>query len=100
MKPRQNEAEYQAIKKVLLDSDIHSEKDIRLKTQGMMKAAKLYSVLGSLLMLTFVLVLPRYSVFTILLFCLYMAWLWSSTLASKHYFQRYLQETNPEAQNK
>ncbi|MGH1428766.1 MAG: hypothetical protein ACRBEE_12555 [Arenicella sp.] len=100
MKPRQNEAEYQAIKKVLLDSDIHSEKDIKLKTQGMMKAAKLYSVLGSLLMLTFVLILPRYSVFTILLFCLYMAWLWSSTLASKHYFQRYLQEANSEAQNK
>ena len=100
MKPRQNEAEYQAIKKVLLDSDIHSKQDVTLKTQGMMKAAKLYSLLGSLLMLTLILILPRYTIFTILLFCLYMAWLWSSTLASKHYFQRYLEETNTENPNK
>ncbi len=94
MKPRNNEAEYQQIKKVLNDSNINTVEKLDEKIQGMLKAARLYSLLGGLLMITLLLLLPRFSIFTVMIFCLFMAWLWSSTLASKHYFQRYLDESN------
>ncbi len=99
MKPRQNEAEYQEIKKVLKGSDINSEEQLNEKIQGMFKAARLYSLIGGLLMITLLLILPRFSIFTVMLFCLFMAWLWSSTMASKNYFQRYLDESKTDEAN-
>lgn len=93
MKPRQNETEYQEIKKVLHGGNISSPEQIDEKIQGMLKAARLYSLLGGLLIVTLVLILPKFSIFTIMIYCLFLAWLWSSTLASKHYFRRYLEET-------
>ena len=99
MKPRQNETEYQEIKKVLKGSDVTSEEQLNEKINGMLKAARLYSLIGGLLMIIFLVLLPRFSIFTIMIFCLFMAWLWSSTIASKNYFQRYLDESKSEVNN-
>lgn len=93
MKPRQSEAEYQEIKKILSASNVSCADDMQDKMNGMMKAAKLYSIAGASLVVTLLILLPKFSVFTVLLYCLYMAWLWSSTLSSKHYFKRYLDES-------
>ena len=92
MPRRQNEAEYQEIKKILSASNISSAEKLQLKIDGMMKAARLYSLAGLGVAIVLLTVLPKYALFIILLFSLYMAWLWSSTLSSKHYFKRYLDE--------
>lgn len=94
MKKRLNETEYQQIKKILSASNITDEKGIQLKLKGMLASAKRYSIIGFILTALLIVLLPRFSVFIVLIFCLFLAWLWSSTISSQQYFKRYLREIN------
>ncbi len=92
LKKKMNENEFQKIKQVLWDSDVKTEEEVRTKYKGMMKSALIYSGVCILIAALFILLLPKYSAFTILILCLYASWLWSSIILSKQYFKRYLEE--------
>ena len=92
LKKKMNENEFQKIKQVLWNSDVKTEEHVKIKFQGMLKSALIYSGVCVLIAAFFILLLPKYSVFTVLILCLYAAWLWSSVLLSKEYFKRYLEE--------
>jgi len=92
MKKRNSETEYQAIKTMLLANDLKTDEQVNEKIVNMFSSAKRYSVFSALAALILCLALPKFSIFIILGFCIFMAWLWSSSVSSKHYFQRYLNE--------
>ena len=92
LKKKLNENEFQKIKDVLWDSDVKTEEHLRFKYKGMIKSALMYSSICIFIAVLFILLLPKYSAFTILILCIYAAWLWSSILLSKQYFKRYLEE--------
>ena len=92
LKKKMNENEFQKIKQVLWDSNVKTEEHVKIKFQGMLKSALIYSGICVLIAVFFILLLPKYSAFTILILCIYAAWLWSSIILSKQYFKRYLEE--------
>lgn len=94
MPKKLSEKEYQAIKQTLADSDVTTAKQVQEKMHGMSKSARNYSLIGALITAVVLFILPKYAVFIVLLYCLYMAWMWSSTLSSKQYFKRYLEDIN------
>ena len=89
---KKSEKEYQAIKAVLQESGIESATELQKKVDGMFKTAVVYSAIGALFAALFILVVPKYAIFIVMIVCLYLAWMWSSTLSSKAYFKRYLEE--------
>ena len=92
MKSRNNESEYQAIKSILVKQNINSQDQINQKIKEMFDAAKKYSFIALIITICLCVLLPIYTVFIVLLFGIFMAWLWSSSLSSKHYFQRFIEE--------
>ena len=99
MRKNLNEKEYQEIKRILLASNVSTENQVEFKIQGMLGTAKKYTVVSFILALILAVLLPRFIVFTVMIFCLYTAWLWSSTLSSKSYFTRYLKEIEQEQES-
>ena len=99
MRKNLNEKEYQEIKRILLASNVSTENQVELKIQGMLGTAKKYTIVSFILALILAVLLPRFIVFTVMIFCLYIAWLWSSTLSSKSYFTRYLKEIEQEQES-
>ena len=99
MRKNLNEKEYQEIKRILLASNVSTENQVEFKIQGMLGTAKKYTVVSFILALILAVLLPRFIVFTVMIFCLYIAWLWSSTLSSKSYFTRYLKEIEQEQES-
>lgn len=94
MPKKLSEKEYQLIKKTLIDSDVTTANQVKEKMHGMSQLAKKYSFIGFIITTLLLFTLPKYAVFIVLIYCLYMAWMWSSTLSSKQYFKRYLEEIN------
>jgi len=94
MPKKLSEKEYQAIKQTLIDSGVTTSQQVEEQMRGMSKTARNYSLVGALITAVVLFTLPKYAVFIVLIYCLYMAWMWSSTLSSKQYFKRYLDETN------
>lgn len=92
MPAKTTEAEYQKIKAVLLQENIQTETELNDKIEGMRASAKKHTIIISVIAVALIAAFPKYAVFSILLAGVYLAWLWSSTLASKHYFSRYLSE--------
>ena len=92
MRLKTNEAEYQKIKQLLSESDVKSQTDLQEKINGMQRSAKNYSLIIACITLVLVAIFPRFAIFSILVSAVYLAWIWSSTLSGKHYFQRYLDE--------
>lgn len=93
MPKKVSEKEYQLIKQTLLDSDVKTAEQLEEKMRSMSQSAKKYSVIGAIITAIVIYALPKYAVFIVLIYCLYMAWMWSSTISSKQYFKRYLDET-------
>ena len=94
MKKKLNESEYQQIKKVLQESGINTMEQLDAKRQAMFKSAQHYSLIAFVLLVIIMFLLPKYIVFTVMFFLLAMAWLWSSTVGSQHYFKRYIDEVS------
>jgi len=92
MPKKVSEKEYQLIKQTLIDSDIKTAKQLEEKIADMSKSAKKFSIIGAIITAVILFVLPKYAIFIVMIYCLYMAWMWSSTLSSKQYFKRYLAE--------
>ena len=94
MPKKLSEKEYQLIKKTLIDSGVTSTKQVEERMHGMIQSAIKYSLIGTIVIIIILFTIPKYAIFIALIYCLYMAWMWSSILSSKQYFKRYLQETN------
>ncbi len=92
MKSRNNENEYQEIKSILQKENINTQDQVNRKIEEIFNAAKRYSLIALIITFALCAILPTYTIFIVLLFGIFVAWLWSSSLSSKHYFQRYLKE--------
>ena len=95
-KHRINESEYQLIKQSLLDLNITTKEQLEKETKKLHQTAIKYTLTSISIALLLCLVLTKFSVFIVLILMIFLSWLWSSNINSKHYFQRYLSELNEE----
>ncbi|MGH1540890.1 MAG: hypothetical protein ACRBHB_10745 [Arenicella sp.] len=92
MARNKNEQHYQLVMQDLKASGVETEEQAKEKIQNMMGTAKLYSKVAVLVLLIFLLALPRYAVFSVMIALIFLAWVWSSTIAGRQYIQRYIAE--------
>jgi len=95
-KHRINESEYQLIKQSLFELNITTKEQLDKETKKLHQTAIKYTLISISVALLLCLVLTKFSVFIVLILMIFLSWLWSSNINSKHYFQRYLSELNDE----
>lgn len=89
---KKEEQGYQIVYNDLKSSGIGDAEQAQERIAVMMADGRRYTVVATILLLIFLLLLPRYAVFAVMLYLIFMAWAWTSIMAGKRYINRYVEE--------
>ena len=92
MPKKLSEKEYQLIKQTLIDSGVTTTEHVKEKMKNLLQSAIRLSLISTVITIVISLIFSKYVIFIIMIYCLYMAWVWSSILSSKQYFKRFVEE--------